>query len=255
MRRGFTLIELLVVIAIVAILAAILFPVFAQAKEAAKRTVCLSNERQLGAAFALYAGDADDRLPNAVSPNAGAGLARGFLDSAAEDGWARGVLPYVKSVGIFRCPSAGARSAAGGALSAIPGDGNVGYVLNGVADGKDLAVFPSPSGTILLHELAQYSRASQVRPLHSPFSQNGTKPWTEGWRYFAHPLYDAVHAGGANLLFADAHARFVPRGAVTYAMFGCPPTLNPGLPTSLPPGGADADATARYNADRYASEF
>jgi prepilin-type N-terminal cleavage/methylation domain-containing protein/prepilin-type processing-associated H-X9-DG protein len=72
-RGGFTLIELLVVIAIIAILAAILFPVFAQAKDAAKKTVALSNVKQLGLGYALYVGDVDDTFPNSVtertSPN------------------------------------------------------------------------------------------------------------------------------------------------------------------------------------------
>ena len=63
MRKAFTLIELLVVIAIIAILAAILFPVFAQAKEAAKRTTDLSNAKQIGLAFQMYAGDYDDTSP------------------------------------------------------------------------------------------------------------------------------------------------------------------------------------------------
>src|ERR1700709_1884993 len=62
-RRGFTLIELLVVIAIIAILAAILFPVFAQAKEAAKKTMCLSNLKQIGLGMQMYLGDADDMIP------------------------------------------------------------------------------------------------------------------------------------------------------------------------------------------------
>jgi prepilin-type N-terminal cleavage/methylation domain-containing protein len=62
-RNGFTLIELLVVIAIVAILAAILFPVFAKAKEAAKRASCISNSSQIGKATMMYMGDNDDRIP------------------------------------------------------------------------------------------------------------------------------------------------------------------------------------------------
>jgi prepilin-type N-terminal cleavage/methylation domain-containing protein len=67
-RKAFTLIELLVVIAIVAILAAILFPVFAQAKEAAKKTTCLSNLKQIGTSFGLYLADWDDQYPNTGDP-------------------------------------------------------------------------------------------------------------------------------------------------------------------------------------------
>ena len=62
-RSGFTLIEMLVVIAIIAILAAILFPVFSRARETARRTVCLSNLQQIGAAIAIYEGDAGGFLP------------------------------------------------------------------------------------------------------------------------------------------------------------------------------------------------
>ena len=69
-RRAFTLIELLVVIAIIAILAAILFPVFAQAKAAAKQSVCLSNNKQLGAAMMLYLNDNNDLFPSSVNSDA-----------------------------------------------------------------------------------------------------------------------------------------------------------------------------------------
>jgi prepilin-type N-terminal cleavage/methylation domain-containing protein len=72
--RAFTLIELLVVIAIIAILAAILFPVFAQAKEAAKKTTSISNAKQIGTATIIYAGDYDDYFPMAVPPNSATGL-------------------------------------------------------------------------------------------------------------------------------------------------------------------------------------
>ena len=69
--NGFTLIELLVVIAIIAILAAILFPVFAQAKEAAKKSVGISNVKQLGVGYALYVNDNDDTYPNSVTERSG----------------------------------------------------------------------------------------------------------------------------------------------------------------------------------------
>lgn len=71
--KAFTLIELLVVIAIIAILAAILFPVFAQAKESAKKTGAISNAKQIGTAHLMYAGDFDDFFPMAVPPNSGTG--------------------------------------------------------------------------------------------------------------------------------------------------------------------------------------
>src|SRR5450432_4659449 len=84
-RRGFTLIELLVVIAIIAILAAILFPVFAQAREKARQASCTSNMKQIGLAILMYAGDYDEQLPWGAS-NGGGGLTT----------WYDLVEPYVK---------------------------------------------------------------------------------------------------------------------------------------------------------------
>ncbi len=90
-RRGFTLIELLVVIAIIAVLAAILFPVFAQAREKARATACLSNCRQIGLAFMQYAQDSDERLPLST-------------DTSRDLSWVVTVQPYIKSPQIYRCP-------------------------------------------------------------------------------------------------------------------------------------------------------
>jgi len=102
MRKAFTLIELLVVIAIIAILAAILFPVFAQAKVAAKKTVSLSNLKQIDLAFVMYCGDADDTTPSlgfqAIwnSPTGPQAETQDYTDQ---------LLPYTKNVGLFADPS------------------------------------------------------------------------------------------------------------------------------------------------------
>jgi prepilin-type N-terminal cleavage/methylation domain-containing protein/prepilin-type processing-associated H-X9-DG protein len=108
LRRGFTLIELLVVIAIIAILAAILFPVFARAKDAAKQSACLSNLRQIGTAFSMYLGDEDDRMPDRrdlkQSLPGGWHPWTSWPPSDPRGGWALVVLhPYTKNDAIWSC--------------------------------------------------------------------------------------------------------------------------------------------------------
>lgn len=100
-RKGFTLIELLVVIAIIAILAAILFPVFARARENARRSSCQSNLKQIGLGMMMYIQDYDERFP-VTGGNAGGCAANAFVHKLA---WGRATLPYTKSTQIFKCPS------------------------------------------------------------------------------------------------------------------------------------------------------
>jgi len=100
-KKGFTLIELLVVIAIIAILAAILFPVFAQAREKARQTTCLNNIKQIGLATIMYTEDWDEKFP--VMPNWIPDTAIGYL-SEGHSGAVK-VSPYVKNKKIFECPS------------------------------------------------------------------------------------------------------------------------------------------------------
>jgi prepilin-type N-terminal cleavage/methylation domain-containing protein len=136
MKRAFTLIELLVVIAIIAILAAILFPVFAQAKQSAKKASCLSNLKQLGVAFFMYAGDNDDNLPAPITNSGGAtpptwviGTSGGTLFNDRG-----GIYPYVKqrgnggSTNVFACPNAAA-APQGTPISATAPPGQ-NYVMN-----------------------------------------------------------------------------------------------------------------------------
>src|SRR5688572_24569754 len=106
-RGGFTLIELLVVIAIIAILAAILFPVFAQAREKARSSSCLSNQKQIALAHSMYSQDYDEtyapaQIPDLIDPTSG-----------IPTRWEDSVRPYIKSGnvgGILTCPSASSRA-------------------------------------------------------------------------------------------------------------------------------------------------
>jgi len=96
---GFTLIELLVVIAIIAILAAILFPVFARAREAARKTSCLSNMKQIGLGLMMYTQDYDETYPMAYFYPNGRNSSNGYHQ------WSGMIQPYVKNERVFVCPS------------------------------------------------------------------------------------------------------------------------------------------------------
>ena len=146
-RSGFTLIELLVVIAIIAILAAILFPVFAKAREKARQTTCASNEKQLGLGFIQYVQDYDEAYPYS-------------------ENWAYCIYPYVKSVGAYACPDDTSAGAAGTypISYAVNANCNVqsypGFTLGSPTIGQSTAKFTAPSSTVLLFECAQGKTAS-----------------------------------------------------------------------------------------------
>lgn len=106
-RSAFTLIELLVVIAIIAILAAILFPVFASAREKARQTQCASNLKQIGLAIIQYAEDYDEYLPNNASATSLAAAPNCDAPYGCNNKWAGEIYPYVKATGIFMCPDDG----------------------------------------------------------------------------------------------------------------------------------------------------
>jgi prepilin-type N-terminal cleavage/methylation domain-containing protein/prepilin-type processing-associated H-X9-DG protein len=147
MQRGFTLIELLVVIAIISILASILFPTFAQAREKARQTSCQSNLHQVGLALLQYVQDYDEDLPS--------GLYRDTSGSATHSvggaGWAGQSSSYIKNTGVFRCPddSTSQSISTTGNIQQYP----VSYALNSNLAGAGDAQFQAPSSTILVFEV------------------------------------------------------------------------------------------------------
>ena len=159
-KRGFTLIELLVVIAIIAILAAILFPVFAQAREKARAISCLSNMKQLGLGELMYNQDFDEKYtPGANTYGEG-------------NGWAGELYPYTKSVNLFKCPddSTVADGADKGGQAVSYGiNRNTAVYSNPPAatgpDGNSIASFTSPAKTILLFEVVNSRYYSITNPM------------------------------------------------------------------------------------------
>ncbi|MFN4032036.1 MAG: type II secretion system protein [Fimbriimonadales bacterium] len=168
-RFGFTLIELLVVIAIITVLAAILFPVFAQARERARQTACLSNARQLGMAVMTYVQDHDETfLPstNYAVPT-----------SVPERIWTRVIQPYVREGGIFICPSA---SRAGFPTDwSQRGVGSIGYTAATAYDPQELEGFATP-----------VSLAQMDEPARSPmFGDTASGPTAEKYRGYVFDPY------------------------------------------------------------------
>ena len=142
-KQGFTLIELLVVIAIIAILAAILFPVFQKVRENARRTACLSNTKQLAIAAIQYTQDYDEKTADGDNHN---GLG---------SGWAGQLYPYVKSTGVFKCPDDSSYPLSQGVSTSYGFNRNCAvYSYAGTGpEGRSLAEFTAPAKTVLLFEV------------------------------------------------------------------------------------------------------
>jgi len=175
MRKGFTLVELLIVVAILAILAALLFPVFAQAREAARRTRCLSNLRQVGMAFALYVVDWNERFQPAYK-------------------WKERLDPYLTTRELGKCPNRPE-------LPWYYGQGyNVGCTNPPVAGfpERNLAMISYPSHKILVVE---WDRCLAGPPCGPPglFAGDALCYWA----------VCRVHSEGSNVLFGDGHSKWM----------------------------------------------
>ena len=212
-RRGFTLIELLVVIAIIAILAAILFPVFSRARENSRRASCQSNLKQLGLGFLQYAQDYDEQYP--LPPgyvNCGGGSSNGNCGTLS--GWASQIYSYVKSAQIYTCPSDPTNPTATGniALSYAYNRNIVGYAPYG-----QIAAFNETPKTILLHEVegngqaqpnlltSNASAVSDGYTMYSAWSDNFATGPIGGK---ANTTKTGVHFDGASYRLADGHVKW-----------------------------------------------
>ncbi|MEN6303841.1 MAG: DUF1559 domain-containing protein [Armatimonadia bacterium] len=203
MRRGFTLIELLVVIAIIAILAAILFPVFAKAREKARQSSCLSNLKQLTLACVSYAQDYDEQLPWEELDTNGSGA----FDSG-DTTWRSMVYPYTRNAQIFFCPSD--RSPSGTAYTGGAGDyGTVaGYAIN-VSHWDPGAPTP-PSGS----SLGQAEDAASVVLLWETVGTHKVGQQANSHGYVRSDNAAKRHNDGQNCGFIDGHAKWLKPSAL-----------------------------------------
>ena len=207
MKRGFTLIELLVVIAIIAILAAILFPVFARAREKARQTSCASNLKQLGLGMIMYAEDYDGIFPMW-------GFGGSDADDTVADGaftWDTVIMPYLKNRQILVCPSNPERDG---------GERCRSYAEPRYVSGMPQDLIPAPAATVLLFEKGHKAIGKWGDAAAENFFQThgctGYGLTTETW-----------HNDGKNFVYVDGHCKFHSKGSGPFAALTsvtCPPS-------------------------------
>jgi prepilin-type N-terminal cleavage/methylation domain-containing protein/prepilin-type processing-associated H-X9-DG protein len=249
-RRGFTLIELLVVIAIIAILAAILFPVFAQAREKARQTSCLSNTKQIGTAVQMYIQDYDETFP--FSDNFGVKIAGSPVQGGYQY-WGDAIFPYTKNGGESTHPTYKGGTLHYGPVQRCPSVANwwTGYAYNiqlgyyptgqlgqtstasiytGVTLGSvnrpaDLIVIMDnqPQYSWLRNVLGRDDAASQIIdyrwfPTSDVTTCMTNYNWPESEKLFGPSKVGTIipsgrHNGGINTVYADGHSKWIRTGS------------------------------------------
>jgi prepilin-type N-terminal cleavage/methylation domain-containing protein len=200
-RNGFTLIELLVVIAIIAILAAILFPVFARVREEARKTTCTSNLRQHGQALTMYLQDFDETFPVANFSDS----TDGFPPQVHVDGQGKPLFlidilqPYVKNLGVFYCPTLRAQP---GRAQAFRSDYNF-ICVHGWSVVPGFSFFNNDAQGVCGHPLAAIGRPSQkpmvvCDAMGEHVGESSAAVYTQG------------KVGAQNIVYVDGHVKLTP---------------------------------------------
>ena len=210
-RRGFTLIELLTVIAIIAVLAAILFPVFGRVQENARRTNCLSNLKQIGAAMQIYCDEHHGRMvtwcitnPNPTAP----GIPQAQqIEPGHVTSWDMSIESYIRNTDMFICKSnpvtRGARSYAIARYTQKNFGGNY---LGGYKDD-----IPVPSKTVQLFEKGKWLPGTWGDALGENVEQS------HGWKGDSDYSNAMFHFEGKNFVFVDGHAKWFKKGQGPFA--------------------------------------
>jgi len=213
-KRGFTLIELLVVIAIIAILAAILFPVFQKVRENARRAACGSNEKQIGLGLIQYIQDNDEYFARRNNGDAPQNLINGHRFT-----WKDAIYPYIKSKGVFMCPSNPSAQKpeqvySPGAGHDVDADYAAGYCMflpdaflaskmgHGAADPQPLAGIDQPSNSLLILETSyKFADCGPYQGYNEPATDGGAYPGPSEW--------NSGHAKQrGNIIYMDGHVKY-----------------------------------------------
>ena len=219
-RKGFTLIELLVVIAIIAILAAILFPVFQKVRENARRASCQSNEHQLGLAILQYVQDSDETF-----------MPVNLCCNTYGISWASKTYPYIKSIEVYRCPDDNTSTTSQGPASSYAFNWNM---QGGANPGGTLASQSAPASTVMLCEVSGiHADPSNYGSDRSSFGDGGDGgSGGSGYLYssggyqtgqMGNPRRSGVwysaptgrHTDGSNFLLSDGHVKWLRPVAVS----------------------------------------